>query len=176
MVVCRLCQLNLSFILLAIYFLYYLTLDFFAALTWSIFVRVPLWLTANLAVQTLPYAWAWAIGVHILGWYMQIHPGHALLEHRKPALLDSFFQVCSLEALLEMSHTMVQGITWELKECNFLQSLVLAPLFVWFELLFQLGYRPKLYAEMKKAVAANIAQHKAQHQALLNKKTASPDQ
>ena len=43
-----------------------------------------------------------------------------MAEGRKPALLDSFFQ-----------------------------SLVLAPLFVWFELLFLLGYRRGLYHEIQ---------------------------
>lgn len=38
-----------------------------------------------------------------------------------------------------------------------LQSLVLAPLFVWFELLFLLGYRPQLYAQLQQRVEANIA-------------------
>lgn len=35
-----------------------------------------------------------------------------------------------------------------------LQALTLAPLFVWFELLFLLGYRPQLFAELQKRVAA----------------------
>lgn len=38
-------------------------------------------------------AWAWALAAHMLGWYMQIHPGHLVLEKRKPALMDSFLQV-----------------------------------------------------------------------------------
>jgi hypothetical protein len=38
-------------------------------------------------------AWKWALVVHVLSWYMQIHPGHAILEGRKPALLDSLVQV-----------------------------------------------------------------------------------
>lgn len=37
------------------------------------------------------------------------------------------------------------------------QSLVLAPLFVWFEFLFLVGYRPALYAQLQTAVNANIA-------------------
>jgi uncharacterized membrane protein YGL010W len=41
-----------------------------------------------------------------------------------------------------------------------LQALTLAPLFVWFELLFLLGYRPGLYAELQKRVAADIARLK----------------
>jgi uncharacterized membrane protein YGL010W len=51
-------------------------------------------------------AWQPALAVHILSWYMQIHPGHGVFEGRKPALMDSF-----------------------------VQSLVTAPLFVWFEVL-----------------------------------------
>jgi hypothetical protein len=38
-------------------------------------------------------AWKWALLVHVFSWYMQIHPGHAILEGRKPALLDSLVQV-----------------------------------------------------------------------------------
>lgn len=41
----------------------------------------------------VPDAWAWALGMHAFSWYMQIHPGHAVLEGRKPALLDSLSQV-----------------------------------------------------------------------------------
>ena len=38
-----------------------------------------------------------------------------------------------------------------------LQALTLAPLFVWLELLFLLGYRPQLYTELQKRVADDIA-------------------
>lgn len=41
-------------------------------------------------------------------------------------------------------------------QCLLPQSLVLAPLFVWFELLFLLGYRPQLYAQLQERVSANI--------------------
>jgi uncharacterized membrane protein YGL010W len=37
-----------------------------------------------------------------------------------------------------------------------LQSLVLAPLFAWFEGLFFLGYRPQLQKELEEAVRANL--------------------
>jgi uncharacterized membrane protein YGL010W len=42
----------------------------------------------------------------------------------------------------------------------YLQALTLAPLFVWFELLFLLGYRPQLYKQLQQRVTANIAAHK----------------
>ena len=38
-----------------------------------------------------------------------------------------------------------------------MQSLVLAPLFVWLELLFVLGYRPALHAELLRSIEANVA-------------------
>jgi uncharacterized membrane protein YGL010W len=48
-----------------------------------------------------------------------------------------------------------------------LQSLVLAPLFVWFELLFLLGYRRRLHAEVQVLVLAAIEEWKKHHQPLL---------
>lgn len=65
-------------------------------------------------------AWAWALGLQLVSWYMQIHPGHAIFEKRKPALVDSV-----------------------------VDALLTGPLFVWLDLLFMLGYRPGLQAEVK---------------------------
>lgn len=31
-----------------------------------------------------------ALLIHLVGWYVQIHPGHAIYEGAKPAVLDSF--------------------------------------------------------------------------------------
>lgn len=60
---------------------------------------------------------------------MQIHPGHILIEKRKPALLDSLAQ-----------------------------SLILAPLFAWLEVIFFFGFRgefkEKLDALIEKRIAA----------------------
>jgi uncharacterized membrane protein YGL010W len=55
-----------------------------------------------------------AIAVHIVCWLLQFL-GHGKFEGRAPALLDNLFQ-----------------------------AIFLAPLFVWLELLFILGYRPEL--------------------------------
>lgn len=41
-----------------------------------------------------------------------------------------------------------------------LQAITLAPLFVWFEFLFLLGYRPQLYAQLQQRVTADIAKFK----------------
>ena len=68
----------------------------------------------------------WALFLHVLGWYAQIHPGHAIFEGRKPALLDSF-----------------------------VQSLTLAPLFVFYEMIwfFMPGYRADLREDLNRRVA-----------------------
>lgn len=91
-------MLNGAFLGTVVYSLFYIALEPFAGFTWSLFTGVPCWLTATAFAQHVPNAWAWAIAVHALSWYAQIHVGHIVLEHRKPALLDSFFQVrlCSL--------------------------------------------------------------------------------
>ncbi|GAX73463.1 hypothetical protein CEUSTIGMA_g915.t1 [Chlamydomonas eustigma] len=119
---------NASCLLVVMYSLYYLSLEPVAGLTWMLIVGLPLWLTSTAFYDQVANAMYWALLVHVLSWYMQIHPGHALLEKRKPALMDSLVQAVSL-----------------------------APLFVWFELLFLFGYRPELQSQLKARVSADIA-------------------
>lgn len=121
--------LNGAFFLIFIpYSLFYTLLDPFAGISWSLCVGFPVWLGAEHLRQTYPSeAWLWAVYAHVLGWFMQIVPGHGYFEKRKPSLMDSF-----------------------------VQSLLLAPLFVWFELLFLCGYRKTLYAEVSAAAQKNI--------------------
>jgi len=68
----------------------------------------------------------YAIGVHIFSWVIQFI-GHGKFEGRAPALMD-----------------------------NILQATFLAPLFVWLEVLFHLGYRPELQARLSKSVQTEI--------------------
>jgi uncharacterized membrane protein YGL010W len=68
-----------------------------------------------------------AIAVHVVGWLLQF-VGHGRFEGRAPALLDNLFQ-----------------------------AVFLAPLFVWLELLFLLGYRPELKKRVDAAVRVEIA-------------------
>jgi uncharacterized membrane protein YGL010W len=63
--------------------------------------------------------------LHIFSWYMQLHPGHAVFEGRKPALLDGMYQ-----------------------------SFSVAPLFVFYEGAFALGYKPDLAKQVHSAVEA----------------------
>ncbi|KAL1989016.1 hypothetical protein VTN96DRAFT_5779 [Rasamsonia emersonii] len=72
----------------------------------------------------------WAAGLHVVSWLAQFL-GHGRFERRAPALLD-----------------------------NLVQALFLAPLFVWMEFLFFLGYRPELKARLDQAVEKEIAKFK----------------
>ncbi|KAI9329674.1 hypothetical protein DFJ73DRAFT_664975 [Zopfochytrium polystomum] len=69
--------------------------------------------------------------LHASSWVFQFL-GHGLAERRAPALFD-----------------------------NLLQALVLAPFFVFFELLFSVGYKPKLAADFEKITVKRIAAWKA---------------
>lgn len=70
--------------------------------------------------------------VHVVCWLAQFL-GHGAFEGRAPALLD-----------------------------NLVQAVFLAPLFVWLELLFMLGYRPELQARVEAAVLKEIAKFRAE--------------
>lgn len=69
----------------------------------------------------------WAVCGFVAAWIAQFL-GHGLFEGRAPALLDNIFQ-----------------------------ALFLAPLFVWLELLFALGYRPELKSRVEKMITQDIA-------------------
>jgi len=76
-----------------------------------------------------------AIAVHIFSWVAQFI-GHGAFEGRAPALLD-----------------------------NLVQALFLAPFFVWFEILFFLGYRPELKSRLDKAVKQEVKNFNADKKA-----------
>jgi uncharacterized membrane protein YGL010W len=79
-----------------------------------------------------------ALAVHIVSWIAQFI-GHGAFEHRAPALLD-----------------------------NLIGAGVLAPFFVWMEVLFKLGYRPELAARVEVMVQKEIAKFKAAKAAKAN--------
>jgi uncharacterized membrane protein YGL010W len=68
-----------------------------------------------------------ALGVHVISWILQF-VGHGKYEGRKPALLD-----------------------------NLVQALFLAPLFVWYEVLFKLGFYPQLKKDVEAAIEVEVA-------------------
>lgn len=73
----------------------------------------------------------WAIAIHIFSWIAQF-VGHGVYEGRAPALLD-----------------------------NLVQAILLAPFFVWMEILFMLGYRPELKSRIDKAISKQISEFRA---------------
>lgn len=77
----------------------------------------------------------WAIGIHVFSWVAQF-VGHGKFEGRAPALLDNLFQ-----------------------------AIFLAPLFVWLEILFALGYRPELQSRIDKLVEQDVAKFRADRDA-----------
>jgi len=72
-----------------------------------------------------------AVVVEIVAWGAQF-VGHGVFEGRAPALLD-----------------------------NLLQALVLAPFFVFMEILFMCGYRPELQKRVEESVETEIQKFKA---------------
>lgn len=76
----------------------------------------------------------YAAGIHIVSWLAQF-VGHGKFEGRAPALLD-----------------------------NLVQALLLAPLFVWMEILFFFGYRPELKLRFEQNVEKEIAKFRQEQQ------------
>ena len=72
----------------------------------------------------------WAVGIFISSWVAQFI-GHGVFEGRAPALLD-----------------------------NLVQALVLAPFFVWMEILFSIGYRPELKSRVESAVEKEVERYR----------------
>jgi len=72
-----------------------------------------------------------AIAVHVVSWVAQF-VGHGKYEGRKPALLD-----------------------------NLVQALFLAPLFVWYEVLFKMGFYKGLQREVEVGIEEEVAKLKA---------------
>jgi uncharacterized membrane protein YGL010W len=77
-----------------------------------------IYILANLFREYVPYAWAYGIGIHVLAWIFQFM-GHGVFEGNRPALLDSLGQ-----------------------------AFLMAPAFVILELMFMLGLRKDLQAEL----------------------------
>lgn len=90
-----------------------------------------MWLSANWINQNRPdLVVPIFVVTWIVGWTAQIL-AHKFFEGNSPALLD-----------------------------NLIQSILLAPLFVWFEVLFYLGFKRKMYNDIYKEVVRRIAQMK----------------
>lgn len=72
----------------------------------------------------------WGLGIFVASWVAQF-VGHAAFEGRAPALLE-----------------------------NLVQAIILAPFFVWMEVLFFLGYRPELKERVESAVQKEVDRYR----------------
>eukprot|EP01059_Diplonema_ambulator_P010399 TRINITY_DN20422_c0_g1_i1.p1 TRINITY_DN20422_c0_g1~~TRINITY_DN20422_c0_g1_i1.p1 ORF type:complete len:197 (+),score=30.08 TRINITY_DN20422_c0_g1_i1:59-592(+) len=79
-----------------------------------------------------------AVGVHVVAWILQFI-GHGVFEKRAPALLDSF-----------------------------LQSLMLAPFFVFIEVLFMFGFRKDVHNRVQDIVGKRILEFRKSQAAKAN--------
>lgn len=102
MIDCRGYVFNLTLVVSALYSIYYTLLEPFAGLSWSIILGLPLMWSSNILQQHVQYAWAIALVVHILGWFMQvpIHPTFGRLAsliavaHASNVFQDEFLKEC----------------------------------------------------------------------------------
>lgn len=79
--------LNGAFIGYITYSLYYIVLDPTVGLLYFPLLTI-LYLSSQLFYTVYgSQAWVYALALHILSWYMQIHVGHLIIEGRKPALM-----------------------------------------------------------------------------------------
>ena len=116
--------------------------------TWGLFVGLPLYLAARAFFENYggkegqgqPFGGistnVWALAAFVFGFYFQVHAGHYVFEKRKPALVDSF-----------------------------LEAMLAAPLFVWLEVIFVLGFKKDLQEHVEGEAAKLIAQYKKQQKA-----------
>lgn len=99
----------LPFLTTLAYCTYYIKLDRTVGVI-SSFVYLAMWkqvdaLLADKKTQNKKSLWAYAALAQIVGWGVQITIGHAILEKRKPALLDSFIQALTLAPLFVVYET-----------------------------------------------------------------------
>ncbi|KAG5417286.1 hypothetical protein I9W82_004919 [Candida metapsilosis] len=133
---------NVGNIVAIVYGLYYMSLDWKVGIPAGSIVITYGYLIANyyntLSATTSPTSTElvhYAIAVHTVCWLAQFY-GHGVHEKRAPALLD-----------------------------NLLEALVLAPLFVAFEVAFYFGYRKDVEKEMNNEAGKKIREFRAKEKA-----------
>lgn len=88
-----------------------------------------------------------AAGVNVISWILQFI-GHGFFEKRAPALLDSLIQ-----GMPCLQYPVWYILHYANNPTHSIPAFLLAPLFVFLEVLFSLGYRPALQDRVKKAAA-----------------------
>ena len=120
------------------------------------------------ASETGTKASLWALAAFVFGFYFQVHAGHLVFEKRKPALVDGFVEVRATpfaSSSLSLSLSAVVGVKLTVS-CFVLlrlsQAMLAAPLFVWLEVIFFLGFRKTLQHEVEAKAAKLIEEYKKQ--------------
>ncbi|KAK5987299.1 2-hydroxy-palmitic acid dioxygenase MPO1 [Cladobotryum mycophilum] len=125
-------DLNLGTIFAFLYASLYVLLEPVAGTVLGIFCLGSTALANSYRLENPDTTFQVSLAVHIICWVAQF-VGHGAFEGRAPALLD-----------------------------NLVQALFLAPMFVWLEFLFKLGYRKELQSRVEKTVQVEIAKFRAQ--------------
>ena len=125
-------DLNLGTIAALLYAALYVLLEPVAGFVLAAFCVGSVAFANHLRVEDPKMTFQAALVVHVVCWIAQF-VGHGAFEGRAPALFD-----------------------------NLVQALFLAPMFVWLELLFKLGYRKELQIRVDKRVQVEIAKFKAE--------------
>ncbi|PHH77937.1 hypothetical protein CDD80_7560 [Ophiocordyceps camponoti-rufipedis] len=125
-------DLNLGTIAALVYASLYILLEPVAGFVLAAFCVGSAAFANHLRVESPQTTFNAALAIHIVSWIAQF-VGHGKFEGRAPALLD-----------------------------NLVQAVFLAPMFVWLELLFKLGYRKELQSRVEKAVQVELVKFRQQ--------------
>jgi len=123
---------NGAAIIVGTYLFIYFLMEPVAGASITPVIGVMLWYLNKLHAEYGSQAILVAGVVNVLSWIAQFI-GHGVFEKRAPALKD-----------------------------NLVQAFLLAPFFVWFELLFSCGYRPELHERVEKKAMAAIEKFRAE--------------
>ena len=122
-------EISWATLIAAMYITFYLHLDSRVGIVYSAIIAL-FYLSARfIRCKYNDQAMRIALIAQIVSWYLQLHPGHAIFEKVKPALLDSLGQAVSV-----------------------------APLFAFYEGVWALGLEPALRDQIRTATAARRAE------------------
>ena len=97
-------------------------------------------------------AWVPALVLHLISWVLQVHLGHTVYEKRAPALLDNLAQVRKCCRIFKCVNGFL-GFPWSRP----MQAFIMAPFFVYVEVLMKLGLVPKLARTVNPLIAKEIS-------------------
>lgn len=86
----------------ALYGLYYTILEPFAGLSWCAILGLPLLWSCHAFQEYIPYAWAYAIAAHFIGWFMQVRTFSSISP--RLWLLEGFFNGLAFFYLRSLSY------------------------------------------------------------------------